>query len=264
MRRLGICSVTLRGLDPDRVIAAVAGAGLECVEWGGDVHVPPGDEDIARRVRDATVAAGLAVASYGSYYRAGRGDPKEFDAVLRSAVALGAPRIRIWAGATGTRKTPPEARRAVVEDTRRAAALAAEAGVELAYEFHRNTLTDGAEHTLRLLDEVDRAEVATYWQPPVDMPDAEALKGLDALGDRIAAVHAFSWWPGTTRLPLTARASLWRGAFERLLTHRAAVSGGPPLDVLLEFVPGDDERLLPREAATLRALADVQGVSGGS
>nr|WTB03895.1 sugar phosphate isomerase/epimerase [Streptomyces antimycoticus] len=184
--------------------------------------------------------------------------------MLRSAVALGAPRIRIWAGATGTRKTPPEARRAVVEDTRRAAALAAEAGVELAYEFHRNTLTDGAEHTLRLLDEVDRAEVATYWQPPVDMPDAEALKGLDALGDRIAAVHAFSWWPGTTRLPLTARAPLWRGAFERLLTHRAAVSGGPPLDVLLEFVPGDDERLLPREAATLRALADVQGVSGGS
>lgn len=128
MTRLGICSVTLRGLDPDRVIAAVAGAGLECVEWGGDVHVPPGDEDTARRVRDATVAAGLAVASYGSYYRAGRGDPRSSTAVLRSAVALGAPRIRIWAGATGTRKTPPEARRAVVEDTRRAAALAAEAG----------------------------------------------------------------------------------------------------------------------------------------
>ncbi|MFD0653922.1 hypothetical protein ACFQ2Y_40940 [Streptomyces malaysiensis subsp. malaysiensis] len=128
--------------------------------------------------------------------------------------------------------------------------------MELAYEFHRNTLTDGADHVLRLLAEVDRAEVATYWQPPVDMPDAEALKGLDALGDRIAAVHAFSWWPGTTRLPLTARAPLWRGVFERLRAHRATGSGGgPPLDVLLEFVPGDDERLLPREAATLRALA---------
>ncbi|MFI0776562.1 sugar phosphate isomerase/epimerase family protein [Streptomyces sp. NPDC021212] len=252
MSRLGICSVTFRHLDPARVISVVAGAGLECVEWGGDVHVPPGDEAVARAVREATLGAGLAVASYGSYYRAGHTDPGEFDAVLRSAVALGAPRVRIWAGATGTDATPPEQRRAVVEDTRRAAALAADAGVELAYEFHRNTLTDGAAHTLRLLDEVGRAEVRTYWQPPVDLPDAEALTGLDTLDGRVAAVHAFSWWPGTTRLPLTARAPLWRRAFERLSSQGAA-----PLDVLLEFVPGDDERLLPREAATLRALAAV-------
>ncbi|MES4905590.1 MULTISPECIES: hypothetical protein [unclassified Streptomyces] len=48
------------------------------------------DERAARRVREATEEAGLAVASYGSYYRAGVSDPEEFDAVLRSAVLLGA------------------------------------------------------------------------------------------------------------------------------------------------------------------------------
>ncbi|MDT0544928.1 MULTISPECIES: TIM barrel protein [Streptomyces] len=255
--RLGICSVTFRRLDPDQVIAAVAGAGLECVEWGGDRHVPAGDERVARRVRAATEGAGLAVASYGSYYRAGVSEPEEFDAVLRSAELLGAPRIRIWAGATGTHETPPEQRRRIVEDTRRAAALAARAGVELGYEFHRNTLTDGADHTLGLLDEVGRQDVRSYWQPPVEpaTPDAEALSGLDALIDRVAAVHAFSWWPGTTRLPLSAREAMWRGAFERLRAHRAARGGvREPLDVLLEFVPGDDEAILPREATTLRAL----------
>ncbi|MGO4418640.1 sugar phosphate isomerase/epimerase family protein [Streptomyces sp. MCAF7] len=256
--RLGICSVTFRHLDPDQVIAAVAGAGLECVEWGADRHVPAGDERAARRVREATEEAGLAVASYGSYYRAGVGEPEEFDAVLRSAVLLGAARIRIWAGTTGTRETPPERRRQIVEDTRRAAALAADAGVALAYEFHRNTLTDGADHALGLLDEVgmdSMDRVHSYWQPPVDLPDAEALSGLDALLDRVAAVHAFSWWPGTTRLPLSAREEMWRAAFERLRAHRAARAGvSGPLDVLLEFVPGDDEEILPREAATLRAL----------
>ncbi|ADI12086.1 sugar phosphate isomerase/epimerase [Streptomyces bingchenggensis BCW-1] len=257
--RLGICSVTFRRLDPDQVIAAVAGAGLECVEWGADRHVPAGDERAARRVREATEEAGLAVASYGSYYRAGVSDPEEFDAVLHSAVLLGAARIRIWAGTTGTYETPPERRRQIVEDTRRAAALAADAGVALAYEFHRNTLTDGADHALGLLDEVgvggvDGVDgVHSYWQPPVDLPDAEALSGLDALIDRVAAVHAFSWWPGTTRLPLAAREEMWRAAFERLRAHRAGRAGAP-LDVLLEFVPGDDEGILPREAATLRAL----------
>ncbi|MGW0583559.1 sugar phosphate isomerase/epimerase family protein, partial [Streptomyces sp. NPDC002920] len=202
--------------------------------------------DTAARVRDATEAAGLAVASYGSYYRAGHTDPAEFEPVLRSAVRLGAPRIRIWAGATGTEATTPAQRSAVVADTRRAAELAAEAGIGLAYEFHRNTLTDGADRTLRLLEEVDRPDVHTYWQPPLDTPDAQALAGLDRLAGQVAAVHAFSWWPATTRLPLDARADLWRTALGRLR--------GRHLDVLLEFVPDNDENVLAREAGTLRAL----------
>lgn len=71
MPRLGLCSVTLRHLDVAGVLAAAVEAGLECVEWGADIHVPAGDEAAAARVRAATEEAGLAVASYGSYYRAG-------------------------------------------------------------------------------------------------------------------------------------------------------------------------------------------------
>ncbi|MEW2403305.1 TIM barrel protein [Streptomyces sp. NPDC046862] len=247
--RLGLCSVTLRHLDVDGVLAAAVEAGLECVEWGADIHVPAGDEAVAARVRAATEDAGLAVASYGSYYRAGQTDPIEFDGVLRSAVLLGAPRIRIWAGAAGTQEMSPEGRAAVVEDTRRAAMLAAGAGIQLAYEFHRNTLTDGADRTLRLLDEVDHPGVRTYWQPPLDVPDADALSGLETVIDRVAAVHAFAWWPGTTRHPLATRADLWSAVLARLRAH------GRPLDVLMEFVPENDEGVLAREARTLRSLA---------
>ncbi|MFJ8025545.1 sugar phosphate isomerase/epimerase family protein [Streptomyces sp. NPDC096311] len=247
--RLGLCSVTLRHLDVAGVLKAAADAGLECVEWGGDVHVPAGDEAVAADVRAATEKAGLAVASYGSYYRAGHTDPAAFGGVLRSAVRLGAPRIRIWAGATGTEETAPEGRAAVVADTRRAAALAADAGIQLAYEFHRNTLTDGADRTLRLLDEIGRPDVRTYWQPPLDVHDVDALAGLDSLIDRVAAAHAFSWWPATTQHPLSFRAALWRAALDRLR------GPGQPLDVLLEFVPDDDERVLAREARTLRSLS---------
>ncbi|MCX5054721.1 MULTISPECIES: sugar phosphate isomerase/epimerase family protein [unclassified Streptomyces] len=247
--RLGLCSVTLRHLDAAGVIEAAADAGLECVEWGADIHVPAGDEAVAADVRAATEKAGLAVASYGSYYRAGHTDPAAFGGVLRSAVRLGAPRIRIWAGAAGTEETSPDGRAAVIADTRRAGALAADAGIHLAFEFHRNTLTDGADRTLQLLDEIGRPDVRTYWQPPLDVPDVDALVGLDALANRVAAVHAFSWWPATTRHPLSSRAALWRAALDHLRGQ------GQPLDVLLEFVPDNDEKVLAREARTLRSLA---------
>ena len=64
--RLGMCSVTLRALPVDAVLRVAVDAGLACVEWGGDVHVPCGDLAAADRVRALTAAAGLAVASYGS------------------------------------------------------------------------------------------------------------------------------------------------------------------------------------------------------
>src|SRR4051812_32305936 len=69
--RTGLCSVTLRRLAVPEVLAAAAAAGLECIEWGGDIHVPPGDSALARQVGAATADAGLQVASYGSYFRAG-------------------------------------------------------------------------------------------------------------------------------------------------------------------------------------------------
>ena len=54
---LGLTSVTFRGLSPAEILRLACRAGLQCVEWGGDVHVPPEDPALARRVGDATRAA---------------------------------------------------------------------------------------------------------------------------------------------------------------------------------------------------------------
>src|SRR5690625_849857 len=48
MLRPGICSVTYRDLPPEEIVPLAAEAGLECIEWGGDVHVAPGVPDLAR------------------------------------------------------------------------------------------------------------------------------------------------------------------------------------------------------------------------
>lgn len=250
--RSGLCSITLRKLPVDEVIAVAARAGLGCIEWGGDVHVRPGDLAEARKVAQLTADAGLSVASYGSYFRAGVTPDVEYADVLSSAVALGAPRIRIWAGRLGSAEADAAARGAVVGAIQSAADQAAEQGVALGLEFHRNTLTDDIDSTLALLDEIDRDNVSSYWQPPNGMPEDEALETLHRLGS-VPAVHVFSWWPGTTRLPLAERESLWRSALQGLGAQRS------PVDLLLEFVAEDDPENLVRDGAQLnRWIAELE------
>lgn len=248
--RLGLCSVTFRQLPADEVARRAADAGLEAVEWGADVHAPPQDPDAVRAVRDATGRNGLVCCSYGSYFRAEPGELAGFPALARAAVLVGAPRMRVWAGGVGSREATPHERRGTAARLREAARIAADHGLELALEFHPRTLTDTAASTLRLLDEAAAPNLRTYWQPPLDAPDEEALAGLAELGDRVSAVHVFSWWPGNRRLPLAEREDLWRGVFD-LLDGR-----GLRLDALLEFVPDSDPAVLSREAGTLRRAAE--------
>ena len=246
MIRRGLCSVALRHLAVDEVVAVAASAGLAAIEWGADVHVPPADERAAEAARTACASAGVAVASYGSYHRAGDDAPEDFDAVLATARWLGAPRIRIWAGGTPSAQAGPRQRAAVSEAARRAVERACESGIQVALEYHGGTLTDDPGSTLALLEAVD--SLRTYWQPPQNLPDDAALGELRQVVPRLAALHVFSWWPGSERRPLEARADLWRRAFG------LAGSLAEDVDALLEFVPGDDGATVAREARTMDQL----------
>ena len=129
----GLVSITFRKLSPAEIVALVRKAGLRGIEWGGDIHVPHGDIGRAREARALTEEAGLAVAAYGSYYRAGWSETNglPFKRVLDSAVELGAPTIRVWAGGKGSADVDEAGRWAVIEDLRRVAALAATLVVSL-------------------------------------------------------------------------------------------------------------------------------------
>lgn len=245
----GLLSVTFRRFGAAEIVAWSREAGLAGIEWGGDVHVPHGQVALAREVAARTRDAGLRVSAYGSYYRAGFSEAGglAFDRVLESAIALGAPVVRVWAGVTGSAEATPSVRDTVVGDLRRIADLAAGAGVTVATEWHGGTLTDTAESTLRLLAEVGGAKLQSFWQPRLGATAEQGLADLRALGERLAHVHAFHWWPThADRRPLREGETDWRV----YLRHLATLPGDR--FVSLEFLPEETREDLLRDAAVLR------------
>ena len=245
----GLVSITFRKLSAEQIIELVVRAGLEGIEWGGDVHVPHGDLARAREVRRRTADAGLVVPAYGSYYRAGPAEPCEFAAVLDTAVELGAPVVRVWAGKKGSADADEAYRGQVVADSRRIADRAAEAGLTVAYEFHGHTLTDTNASAVRLLDEVARDNVRCYWQPAGGMSPEERLAGLRALLDRLCHLHVFAWHEESNqRMPLADGRDQWL----TFLRAAAGAAGRRERFALLEFVRNDDPAAFLEDAPALK------------
>ena len=178
----GLVSVTFRALSPKEIIDLVVEAGLVSIEWGGDVHVPHGDVAKAKEVRQMTEEASLKVAAYGSYYAVGDETKVSFDSVLASAVGLGAPIIRVWAGdGKASKDMTDKDVDLIVTDSRRVGEMAAKEGVIITYEFHKNTLTDTNETTKKLLEDVGLDNIRVYWQPIIDATPAYCLDCLKSI-----------------------------------------------------------------------------------
>jgi 3-dehydroshikimate dehydratase len=249
MFTLGLVSVTFRSLNPEEIIQLVKRAGVQSIEWGGDIHVPAGDLKQALNVGRRTREEGLHVAAYGSYYRLGRSaaEATPFEPVLASAEALGAPTIRVWAGPHGSDDCSPEDRREVIDDGLRVAELAAKKGISISLEYHGGTLTDTRASVHALMEELAHPNIEFLWQPT----NGEAVElCADRLRDvlpRLRNVHVFHWWPtAADRRPLSEGETSWRTYID-IVRQR-----GKPAEFLLEFVLDDSPDQFLADAATLR------------
>lgn len=254
--RPGLVSVTFRSLSVSDIIRLTVENRLEGIEWGGDVHVPPGDFTVAREVAAATIDAGLEIAAYGSYYRAGESEKAglSFARVCETAAALRAPTIRIWAGSGDSEEVTLAYRDLVTKDIDRVGAMAAEAGMTVSLEFHSKTLTNTAASTLELLKSTAQDQVKSYWQPPVGQEPHAAREGLTMVLSRLSNVHVFHWWPDSaTRLPLADGGEVWRRYLD------LAQTGDRKGWALLEFLRNDDPNQLRDDAQILRELLERRG-----
>ena len=253
MLKPGLLSVTFRQLTPSQIIDLAVQTGLPAIEWGGDVHVPHGDISQAQAVRQMSEEAGIELPTYGSYYRVSHEETGPFESVLETAVVLGTPTIRVWAGRLGSDVADEDHRQRVIKDTRRIVDLASDVGVTIAYEYHGNTLTDTVDSALWLLKAVDRSALRSFWQPPKGSTQQDNLDAIHRLAPWIEHVHVFSWLlkgDRTIRLPLADHESSWQAYLKRL----AALPGDRY--ALLEFVREDDPRQFIEDAATLKHWLD--------
>ena len=184
----GLVSVTFRELSPSEIVRLTAKAGMDGIEWGGDIHVPPGQITLAREVYQMTADAGLKALSYGSYYRVGEKEEKPFEAILETASELHTRVIRVWAGRRASAEADQKYWEHVINESRRIAELARAKEMTIAYEFHGGTLADTDETAVRLVKEVAHPHMKSYWQIPMDR-DAEA--SLNAVLPWLVNIHVF-------------------------------------------------------------------------
>ncbi len=238
---LGLASVSFRRLSPAEVAAAAVHAGLDGIEWGGDIHCPPGDEAKAKQAARLTQEHGLRVLSYGSYYRLGEG--MDFSPVLHTAQLLSAPVIRIWAGNRPYSALTPEDLQRCGQEVA-AIAQTLPAGIRLAFEYHPGTATESAEGTLSLLSAC-AGEADTYWQMNPALSVDENLRELRALSGQVSRVHVFFCRPDGERCPLRQGVSAW---------ERFTAALNRPVPYIFEFFRGDSVRRMQADVAFFQKL----------
>ena len=255
----GLCSVTFRSLPADEVVDVARRAGVEGIEWGADVHAPPGGapalEALGARSRDA----GIDVVSYGSYLGMAppdRDDASAADSVLDSAEALGAPMVRIWTEFGVTPTSSDAERRRVTERTAALVDRIVDRGLLVALEFHPATLTETAASANELLDTVARPGLRTHWQPDPTLPPDVALSELAQVASHLAHLHVFIWGPRgiDDRRALADGGPLWRRALALADRDGAALPGRR--FALCEYVRDDDPEQLVDDVRVLRRWLD--------
>jgi sugar phosphate isomerase/epimerase len=256
----GLCSVTFRSLTADDVLRVAGHAGVDGIEWGADVHAPPGGGLAISALAVRTADAGLEVVSYGSYLGMAPPDGTDdaaVEAVLATALALGSPMVRIWTEFGVTPSSSDAERRRVTDRTAALVDRIAEHGLLTALEFHPATLTETAASAHQLLAAVDRPGLRTHWQPDPALSPAAALDELTLVTPHLAHLHVFAWGAAgiDDRHALVDGEPLWAAALAVADRDGATLPGRRY--ALCEYVRDDDPEQFTADVRTLRRWLDA-------
>ena len=247
--KLGMTSVTFRKKNIDEIIAITKKAGLDGIEWGSDIHVPVGDIKNAQEVYEKTTQNGLEVFSYGSYYH---GDYNEdFDSVLKTAKALHAPIIRVWAGRKTFEESSIEEITRLAKQFKENAEAAQAENIELAFEYHRDTATQTKEGAIALKKLMQNNNAFLYWQPNPDISHQEQLAEIDLILPYLRTIHVFYWTNGSIPHLLEEGKDRWLDYISHIK------KSGRSHNFLLEFVKNDSDESFLSDAKTLRELLKI-------
>lgn len=239
--KLGLVSVSFRSYSPEQILTAMKDAGLNYIEWGSDVHVPPEKaEEIALLQKNY----GIACCSYGTYFRLGVTPMEELPAYIAAAKLLGTDILRLWCGNKNSEEYTEEEKAFLFRACREAGAIAERNGVTLCMECHNKTYTNKKEAALELMQAVGSESFRMYWQPNQHRTEAENLEYARLLSPYTEHIHVFNW-KGKDKYPLQDAKALWQKYLDCFDADRA---------LLLEFMPDGKLETLKTEAGALREI----------
>lgn len=160
--KLGLCSVTFRKKSAAQVILIAKKAGIDYIEWGGDIHVTTVED--ARLVKSVCDNEGIKISSYGSYFNSIEFDKDKWVQVCEIAKKMGAPSVRIWLGKKNSEETSDKEYRTLLENTKKMCDIADGYGLDVCPECHDNTFNNNTDAFLRLKNDLKKENFKTYFQ----------------------------------------------------------------------------------------------------
>ena len=250
----GLVSVTFREMSPFQIIDLAVKSGIDGIEWGADVHIKPGELEMATKVLDYSNLNKIKILSYASYYKAGTEDRKKFKGVLETAIKLQAPRIRVWAGNKNSNLFNQIEYIDLVEDLKRISILAQKYGIEIGIEFHNNSYTNTTLSTQYLFKSLTGTSIYSYWQPPLGSSVKQNLQTIRSLGKSIRMSHCFHWsFSENTRImhPLYEGKTPWIEYLKALIQFTSIDA------VSMEFVNGHLEKNFIEDVQIFKEIIEI-------
>ncbi len=160
--KLGLCSVTFRKKSAAQVVLIAKKAGVEYIEWGGDVHIKNTEE--ARIVKSICDNEGVKISSYGSYFNSADFDEAQWIEICEIACAMGAPSVRIWLGKKDSEETSDREYNALLKNTKKMCDIAKKYSLLVCPECHDNTFNNNTDAFLRFQNDLKKDNFRTYFQ----------------------------------------------------------------------------------------------------
>lgn len=160
--KIGMTSVTFRNKTVAEVVNICRRENVHYIEWGSDVHVQNLCD--AQKAKQLCDEAGIAVSSYGSYYRVGSGTAEQWRSLCENASAMGADSIRVWLGTKDSEETSGAEYHILLEDCRRICDVAKAYGIFVCPECHDNTFNNNTDAIIRFRNDLGRDNFKSYFQ----------------------------------------------------------------------------------------------------
>ncbi len=160
--KLGLCSVTFRKKSAAQVVLIAKKAGIDYIEWGGDIHVTNAEE--AKTVKSICDNEGIKISSYGSYFNTCEFDKDKWIQTCKIAKTMDASSVRIWLGKKDSEETDDKEYRVLLENLKKMCDIAADYGLTVCPECHDNTFNNNTDAFLRLKKDLQKDNFKTYFQ----------------------------------------------------------------------------------------------------